>query len=240
MILPATFLEIRGLMKIFLEYFRLLPGQSMFENSSPHSVTMATDHPECDCSLSSYETSCPRSSTTLPQFLFQLKETTIYWLNKTKTSNLIQDYIFDGDFDDEEIVTKQPSKDGQLASDNCRLMFMTSGIAKTCLNKIDINIKTVINICVALATSYRNSTWMPEVLRLLENLCETHLNNKENSIGSSDMTDINIEDIRQAILCPEGCYGNGLCTENGCFCYHGYNGIECLTRSGKVNLKEKQ
>lgn len=212
--------------------FRLLPGQSLFQKSSQQSVTMATNHPECDCSLSSYETSCPKSPTRLPQFLFQLKDTTFYWLNKTKKSNQIQDYVFDGDFDDEEVITKQPSKDGQLASDNCRLMFMTSGIAKTCLNKIEINIETVINICVALATSYRNSTWMPEVLRLLENLCETHLSDNGNSLASSNMKTIDIEDIRQAILCPEGCYGNGLCTESGCFCYHGYTGIECLTKTG--------
>ncbi|CAG2205870.1 von Willebrand factor D and EGF domain-containing protein,Wnt inhibitory factor 1 [Mytilus edulis] len=88
------------------------------------------------------------------------------------------------------------------------------------------------NICVALATSYQNSTWMPEVLRLLENLCETQLNIKRtNSTDLGELADVNIEDIRQAILCPEGCYGNGICIENGCFCYQGFSGIECLTKT---------
>ncbi|XP_076087715.1 von Willebrand factor D and EGF domain-containing protein-like [Mytilus galloprovincialis] len=211
--------------------WRLLPGLSLFENYELLLMTLTPQMPECDCSLSSYETSCPKSSAAKPQFLFHLKETTFYWINKTQGTNQIPDYMFEGDFDDEEIETKQPVKDGQLANDSCKNMFMTSGIAKTCLNKIRIDIDTVMNICVALATSYQNSTWMPEVLRLLENLCETQLNKRSNSTDLGELADVNIEDISQAILCPEGCYGNGICIENGCFCYQGFSGIECLTKT---------
>ncbi|CAG2229632.1 unnamed protein product [Mytilus edulis] len=214
--------------------WRLLPGLSLFENYELLLMTLTHQMPECDCSLSSYETSCPKSSAAKPQFLFHLKETTFYWINKTQGTNQIPDYMFEGDFDDEEIETKQPVKDGQLANDSCKNMFMTSGIAKTCLNRIRIDIDTVMNICVALATSYQNSTWMPEVLRLLENLCETQLNKRTNSTDLGELADVNIEDIRQAILCPEGCYGNGICIENGCFCYQGFSGIECLTKTGAI------
>ena len=210
----------------------MLPGQSLFENYEILVTKASSLHPECDCSMSSYQTSCPKSSAVMPQFLIRLTETTSYWINKTQTPNQFPDYIFDGDFDDDEVVTKQPAKDGQLANDICTNMFMTSGIAKTCLNRINIKIETVLNICVALATSYKNSTWMPEVLRLLENLCDTYMNQDVNRTG--DINDLNIDDIRQAILCPEGCYGNGICTENGCFCDHGYSGIECLTKTGNV------
>ncbi|CAG2205874.1 unnamed protein product [Mytilus edulis] len=120
--------------------WRLLPGLSLFENYELLLMTLTPQMPECDCSLSSYETSCPKSSAAKPQFLFHLKETTFYWINKTQGTNQIPDYMFEGDIDDEEIETKQPVKDGQLTNDSCKNMFMTSGIAKTCLNKIRIDI----------------------------------------------------------------------------------------------------
>ncbi|CAG2244810.1 unnamed protein product [Mytilus edulis] len=96
--------------------WRLLPGLSLFENYELLLMTLTPQMPECDCSLSSYETSCPKSSAAKPQFLFHLKETTFYWINKTQGTNQIPDYMFEGDFDDEEIETKQPVKDGQLAN----------------------------------------------------------------------------------------------------------------------------
>lgn len=74
--------------------------------------------------------------------------------------------------------------------------------------------------------------WKSDILRLLESLCESGINSRLNFEVENE-TRVEFENSTR---CPGNCYGQGFCVEDGCICYYGYFGIECLQQAGNLTF----
>ncbi|XP_033728931.1 uncharacterized protein LOC117318039 [Pecten maximus] len=201
--------------------WRFAPGRSYFDRPPTRNIDSQFDI-TCDCSLATAGNPCPEMKPFLTTHPFKrFKDVTNDWWNSAVVP---PDYRFSGDEDVADVDIRETVSEA-TASERCGEFLLASDIADTCTDFINEKIQIIIELCITMAMVNDESSWKPNILRLTESICESTLVSKPFDIETNASRD----SYMNVTLCPGNCYNNGFCSDDGCICYYGFQGVECLT-----------
>lgn len=217
--------------KHVVSVYRMEFHQSLFHTSFLDSYEgIKTSHPNCQCSLNSSPNTCTenKNKSEFYSFIYQKDITSEFYVTKknpliTKTYNISSKR----DISDNSVST--PSD----AREQCKEVIRESDLFLKCVPLRGRILVDIISVCEKIASVQDRSTWIPIVLRLMESVCNfaytsnTSLSDHNVTSGIDQVTI-----IKDLFRCPENCFEHGVCTRDGCDCYKGYSGVECLNKAG--------
>ena len=197
-----------------------------FDSPSLSSRKENTMTNRCDCMASSVIATCPQA---------KVKKTVLSLLKLNEVTNNIGNdnslpNNFDGDNEQRKYANAEDEEITNTARE-CKNMSYYENILEKCSTFLRGSYKTVESLCIDLASHMELHFVVPILLRYLESRCEAaFISLAERRAG------IIKEEIADLFRCPENCYGNGDCTMDGCACYPGFNGTECLKKAGTCKI----
>ncbi|XP_069107696.1 LOW QUALITY PROTEIN: von Willebrand factor D and EGF domain-containing protein-like [Argopecten irradians] len=208
--------------------WRFAPDRSYFDRTPAPSMANEFDV-ACDCSSASAGNPCPEVKPFVTSHPFRrFKDVTYDWWNKVV---IPPDYRFEGDEDLSDMDIEETVSEA-IASERCGEFVLASDIADTCAEYIQDKIQFIIEMCISMAMINNESSWKSNILRLTESICESTLVSKPVDMD----TNLTRDSYMNVTMCPGNCYNNGFCSDGGCICYYGYQGVECLQKLVSTTL----
>lgn len=204
--------------------------QSLFHTSFLDSYEgIKTSYPNCQCSLNSSPNTCTenKNKSEFYSFIYQKDITSEFYVTK-KNPLITKTYNISSKRDISDNSVSMPSD----ARQQCKEVIRESDLFLKCVPLRGRILVDIISVCEKIATVQDRSTWIPIVLRLMESVCNfaytsnTSLSDHNVTSGIDQVTI-----IKDLFRCPENCFEHGLCTRDGCDCYKGYSGVECLNKA---------
>lgn len=218
--------------KTFTYLCRVEFHQSLFQLSPASYSGIKTQFPRCQCALNSPSNSCTedKNRSEFYSFIYQKDITSEFYVNKNKPL-IIKSYNISSTSD----ISDNSVSLSRDARQQCKEVIRESDLFLKCIPLRGRILVDIVSVCEKMAAVQDRSTWIPIVLRLMESVCNfaftsnTSLSDRNLPSGIDHVTR-----IKDLFRCPENCFEHGKCTRDGCACFKGYSGVECLDKAGKV------
>nr|XP_022325495.1 von Willebrand factor D and EGF domain-containing protein-like isoform X4 [Crassostrea virginica] len=203
--------------------------QSLFQLSPASYEGIKTQFPRCQCALNSPSNSCTedKNRSEFYSFIYQKDITSEFYVNKNKPL-IIKSYNISSTSD----ISDNSVSLSRDARQQCKEVIRESDLFLKCIPLRGRILVDIVSVCEKMAAVQDRSTWIPIVLRLMESVCNfaftsnTSLSDRNLPSGIDHVTR-----IKDLFRCPENCFEHGKCTRDGCACFKGYSGVECLDKA---------